>query len=113
MQKTKKLSLGEKLWLRTNRKPGGKMTVYLAQHAPWILIGLLLLMDVSIVTATVLAELAIWFPVLFIIYTIFVAVVIIHIDRKHGYIDAIHEHYLKRREARMTELLGDNPEPKS
>ena len=80
---------------------------------PWIFIGLLLVMDVLTITATIVGGLIIWFPIIFTAYTIGIIIFIVHTDRKHGYLDALHKHYLKRREVRMTELLGDNPEPKS
>ena len=112
-QKTRKLNLGEKFWLRANRKPSGKTTVYISQAVPWILIGLLLVMDMLTITATIAGGLIIWFPIVFTAYTIGITTIVIHIDRKRGYVDALHEHYLKRREARMTELLGSNPESKS
>ena len=100
--------LSDRIWLWANKKPTGRAASYAGIVTPWVFIGLLLMAIVTLVTASVMAPtqiMTLLLPQICVTgLTVYVIATIVKMDGKRGYVDAIHNNYLQRREARIAEI---------
>lgn len=104
MNKLKRLE--ERLWLWMNKKPTSRKGVYTSTVMPWVMVGFLLLLVLITIPVVPWGFPAILAPILLGVYAVFYIVFLVRTDHRMGYMDAIHKHYLERREKRIAEITA-------
>lgn len=108
MNKLKRLE--ERLWLWMNKKPSSRKGVYTSTVMPWIMVGFLLFLVLITIPVVPWGFPLILMPILLGAYVASYIFFLVRTDHKMGYIDALHRHYLERREKRIAEITARKAE---
>ena len=101
------MKLFDKLWLRINKNPPRRTRAYIGTTLPWFLSGIIFSFTLLFLVGTLGGYIPPQPFVVFLVLLIVYISVSVFIDSKWGYIDAIHQHNLKRWEERKKKFRGE------
>ena len=89
--------MGKWIWWRANKRPFSKYTVYLSITYLWVLVGMGALYSFASLMAGA------WITaIVFFVAVLAVISSALWVDRKQGYLEVLHNHYLDRRHEKMS-----------
>ena len=105
------MSLNDRVWLLFNKRAGKAFASYFGVVLPWAAVGFLLTISALFFTSvasswsTIVPSFGFWTVcVVLLIIPVLLAGSFYYFDKRWGYLDVIHTHYLKRREERIKKL---------
>lgn len=98
------MKLSDKLWMAFNKKPCGKMTAYFYVVGSWLIGGIVWTVAILRITLSIGPQEKSWALISLPVFAVLYSVLLTRIDYKHKYVDAIHEHYLQRRQTKLDEI---------
>lgn len=99
------MKLSDRIWLWSNKKPTNKYSYYAADKLIWLALGMILaLLLVSIGQGAMLFS---WDTALITVALVFLIACNVVFDKKRGYIEALHRHYLKQRREKMLKIAEE------
>ena len=96
----------DKLWLGINKNPPNRIKAYTGMALPWFLSGIIFSFTLLFLVGTLGGYTPIQPFVVSLVLLIVYISVSVFVDSKWGYVDAIHQHNLKRWSKRMKNLKG-------
>jgi len=96
------VNLYDKIWLKFNKRSHSKVVSYLGTVLPWVCIGVILTFLLLLVPF--IKEVPWYIFLVFIAWFFFLSFYSYWDDRKKGYLDAIHQNYLRRRQEKIDRI---------